>query len=77
MVGIKDPQDDQKQDGAWDDVYNNAVARAKLMDTVEADWDSDEGLEFVLLLSTFKGNIEQCQNWYMNIWSNLFKIDLT
>ena len=42
MVGIKDPQDDWKLDGAGDDAYNNAAARAKSMETVEADWTSDE-----------------------------------
>ena len=50
MAGIKDPQDGQKLDRA----YNNAAARAKAMETVEADWDSDEDQDFVLLLSTRK-----------------------
>ncbi len=42
MVKIKDPQDDKKVDGAGDGAYNNAAARAKAMETVQADWDSDE-----------------------------------
>jgi hypothetical protein len=42
MVGIKDPQDDENLDGAGDGSHNNAAARANAMETVEADWDSDE-----------------------------------
>jgi hypothetical protein len=43
MVGIKDPpQVEENLDGAGDGSHNNAVARAKAMEPVEADWDSDE-----------------------------------
>ena len=41
-AGIKDPQDDENLDGAGDGTPNNAVALAKAMEPVEADWDSDE-----------------------------------
>ncbi len=41
-AGIKDPQDDKNLDGAGDGTPNNAVAWAKAMEPVEADWDSDE-----------------------------------
>jgi hypothetical protein len=42
MVGMKDPQDDEKLDSAGYSAYNNAEAWAKAKKTVEADWDSDE-----------------------------------
>jgi hypothetical protein len=41
-AGIKDPQDDENLDGAGDGAHNNAAARAKAMEPVEADWDSDD-----------------------------------
>jgi hypothetical protein len=42
-VGIlKDPQDDENLNGAGDGAHNNAAARAKAIETVEAEWDSDE-----------------------------------
>ena len=41
-VGIKDTQDDENQDGAGDGANNNAAARAKAMENVEAEWDSDD-----------------------------------
>ncbi len=36
MVGIKNPQDDKKLYSAGDSAFNNAVAWAKAMETVEA-----------------------------------------
>jgi hypothetical protein len=53
-VGIKDPQDDENLNGAGDGAHNNAAARAKAIETVEAEWDSDEDWEFALLPSTYK-----------------------
>ncbi len=41
-VGIKNLQNDENLDRAGDGAHNNAVARAKAMETVEAEWDSDE-----------------------------------
>jgi hypothetical protein len=41
-AGIKDPQDDENLDGAGDGAHNNAVARAKATEPVEADCDSDD-----------------------------------
>jgi len=41
-AGIKDPQDDENLDGAGDGAHNNAAARAKATEPVEADWDSDD-----------------------------------
>jgi hypothetical protein len=41
-VGIKDLQDDEYLNGVGDGAHNNAAARAKAMETVEAEWDSDE-----------------------------------
>ena len=41
-AGIKDPQDDVNLDGAGDGAQNNAAARAQAMETVEAEWDSDD-----------------------------------
>ena len=41
-AGKKDPQDDENLDGAGDTAQNNAAARAEAMETVEAEWDSDE-----------------------------------
>ncbi len=41
-AGIKDPQDDENLDGAGDGTPNNAVAWAKAVERVRADWDSDE-----------------------------------
>jgi len=41
-VGIKNPQNDENLDSAGDGAHNNAVARAKAVETVEAEWDSDE-----------------------------------
>ena len=40
-AGIKDPQDDENLDSAGDGAHN-AAARAKAMEAVEAEWDSDE-----------------------------------
>jgi hypothetical protein len=45
-AGIKDPQDDKNLDGAWDGAHNNVVARAKAIEPVEVDWDSDEDYKF-------------------------------
>jgi hypothetical protein len=41
-AGIKVPQDDENLDGAGDGAHNNAAASANAMETVEAEWDSDE-----------------------------------
>jgi hypothetical protein len=41
-AGVKVPQDDENLGGAGDGAHNNAVARAKALETVEAEWDSDE-----------------------------------
>ena len=40
-AGIKEPQDDENLDSAGDGAHN-AAARAKAMEAVEAEWDSDE-----------------------------------
>ena len=41
-VGIKDLQNEENLDAAGDGAHDNAVARAKAVETVEAEWDSDE-----------------------------------
>ncbi len=51
-AGIKDPQDDENLDGAGDGAHNNAVARAKATEPVEADWDSDLHVE---MFASFNG----------------------
>ena len=73
MVAIKDLQDDKKLDGAGDGAYNNAAVWAKAVETIKADWDSDEDSEFLscyphlneidqLLHLQYLLNLEQCKN---------------
>ncbi len=41
------PHDDENLDGVGDGAHNNALARAIAMESVAADWDSDEDYEYV------------------------------